>query len=323
MVYSYFMNVYLALFLNFLPLIVCGVSFYIFAKMNVKEELLSCLFGLLAVFPIVIIKFTICQMSPDLISLNELGSKTVSFSSLLSENLVYSGLIEELLKAVFIAMIPHKKIEFRNFFMASILCGLSLGSFESITYVMRYLARVTENSQTIYSLVFVRMISSDLLHAFCAGLSGIFVYSIKVKKTDLIPIIYAVFIHGIYDFFACFDSGIRWFSFAALFFAIFECRVHYEKVLDAELKEILEADKKALESSRKGRTRKTSVTRGTKKHETNADVTVVTSASKIVRKRTSQEPKPVEKTKTRARKVKSPEPQVLADPDVTPEFNEE
>lgn len=316
------MNQYLAFILNFLPLLLCGAVFYYYAKMSLKEELVSCLFGLLAVIPIIVIKLLLCELFPD--SYDPFAADKISFSSLLSENLIFAGLVEELMKALFIALIPHKKIEFRNFFMASILCGLAVGCFESVTYVLNFiLASKGTGAEPVWSLIFVRMISSDFLHALCAGLSGIFVYSIKTKKIDFVPIIYAIFIHGIYDFFECFKIKIHWFSVAALLFAVFECRVHYEKVLDAELAEILEEDRKKAQASAKGKTRKTSVTKGRKTRETNADVTVVTSTSKIVRKKTSAEDKPVVKTKTRARKIKPVETEELPEPDVTPEFNEE
>ena len=43
------------------------------------------------------------------------------------------------------------------------------------------------------------------------------------------PLVYAIFIHGIFNFFNYFNGGIQLFAYIAIFFAIIECRVKYVK----------------------------------------------------------------------------------------------
>ena len=56
-----------------------------------------------------------------------------------------------------------------------------------------------------------------------------FIWSVKEKQPDVLALIFAVLIHGMFDFFVSFSTWIQWFSIAAILLAIIECRVHYEK----------------------------------------------------------------------------------------------
>ena len=71
-----------------------------------------------------------------------------------------------------------------------------------------------------------------VLHALCAGLSGIFVWSVKQKKRNILPYAFAVIFHGLYNYFAGFKMNVPffYFSFAVLAFALIECRVRYVRL---------------------------------------------------------------------------------------------
>ena len=293
------MNIFCALLLNFLPLIVCFFVFKYLAGVKFSVELLSALFGLLAVLPITFLQFYILTLIPD-----ELYKSTTDMFGLFCKILVFNGLLEEGMKAIFISFIPHKTLDLKRFFWASVLCGLCLGCFESAVYFMQHLARANQTgAELLYGLIFVRMFSATLIHAFCAGLSGLFVWSIRQKKTDTFPIIYAVLCHGIFNFFVYFNNFIHWFSVIAVLFVMIECRVHYQKFLEAS------------EPAKK--TEKAPVRKKTTSKSKATDATLVTKApSKVKSQKTS-------KTKTRARKaVKASEPENIEAVDVTPELND-
>lgn len=350
------MNIYFAMGLNFLPLIL----FFLFVKKvadpKISTELISCALGLLAVFPIVFIKCYIVEMK-------WIVENPVSCSSMLSNSLVYSGLTEEVIKALFIFLIPGVKKDFKKFFFCAMLFGLCLGCFESMAYVFKYLSVPLKAGETrAYDLIFERMFSSDLIHGACAGLSGILIYTIRNKRCDFAAIIISVFIHGIYDFFASFNTNMKWFALIAILFALIECRVHYQKYSEkhqektgdekgagkSSTKSVSKASvaKSGTKSGTKSSTKtgskaetktgekesetKSRSTAGTKsgsktaKKDSSSDATVVTAAPKRVSKKAAESgDKPAARTKTRARKVKQVEEEVQLDPDVTPEFNDE
>ena len=87
------------------------------------------------------------------------------------------------------------------------------GCFESAVYYLNSLHRAQiRHAELIYSLIFTRMISSDLIHAFCAGLSAFSVFAAKNKKIYISPVIISILIHGIFDLFQYFDNAIKYFS---------------------------------------------------------------------------------------------------------------
>lgn len=340
------MNIYFAMGLNFLPLILFFLIVKKVAGPKISTELISCGLGLLAVFPIVFLKCYIVEM-------NWIVENPSSCSSMLSNSIVYTGISEEVIKALFILLIPGVKKEFKKFFFCAMLFGLCLGCFESMAYVFRYLSVPLKAGETrAYDLIFERMFSSDLIHGLCAGLSGILIYSLRKKSCDFTAIVYSVFIHGIYDFFASFNSNLKWFALIAILFGVIECRVHYlkycekkEKSEEAPASKTSGGTKSVIKTGAKTET-KTGSKSGTKsvseksgkpvekaksksgakveKKDTSSDATVVTAAPKKVSKKTGEsEEKNTPRTKTRARKVKPAEEDLLSDPDVTPEFNDE
>lgn len=225
MIYSYCMNVYFALILNFLPLLACLFSFKFFFKLKFSTELFAGLLGLLAVLPATFLQFYFTSLAPE-----QLFSGNSGLSGIFLKFLLLNGLAEELIKTVLIAFIPRKNLDLRRFFLASLIFGLCLGSFESMIYFLCHLSNANQSgAELLYSLIFARMFSSDLIHAFCAGLDGLFVWGICRRKINPMIFVYAVVCHGLFNFFVYFDLWIHWFAVPAVFFAVVECRVKYQK----------------------------------------------------------------------------------------------
>ena len=322
MIYSYCMNVYFALILNFIPFVLCFFLFRFLFKMRFSTELFACLFGFLSVLPITFLQFYLMSLVPE-----QLFSGKTDLGGLFCKFLVYNGLVEELIKVLLIALIPHKKLNLRAFFVASLLCGLCLGSFESMIYFLQHLSEANQSgAELLYSLIFARMFSSDLIHVFCAGLGGLFVWGIRHKKNNPMIFIYAVICHGLFDFFVYFDLWIHWFAVAAILFAVIECRVKYQgfaALSSAEKNTREKADsekpKKRVSSAKTPSKRKSEKTSAKKEIKADSDATLVTENVKSPAKtRSRTKTKLKAENKSSARKEKIPE-----NLDVTPEFNEE
>lgn len=323
MIYSYCMNIYFALILNFLPFFICFFLFKFLFKMKFSTELFACLFGFLSVLPITFLQFYLMSLIPE-----QLFSGKTDLSGLFCKFLVYNGLVEELIKVLLIALIPHKKLNLRTFFAASLLCGLCLGSFESMIYFLQHLSNANQSgAELLYSLIFARMFSSDLIHVFCAGLGGLFVWGIRNKQNNPMVFIYAVVCHGLFDFFVYFDLWIHWFAVAAVLFAVIECRVKYQKFAafsaTGKIEEKSDFGKPKVRVARtKTSAKRNSVKSSSKKErKIDSDATVVTGNLKSpakTRARTRTKTKLKTENKSSARKEKIPE-----NVDVTPELNEE
>lgn len=289
--------------------------------MKFSTELFACLFGFLSVLPITFLQFYLMSLIPE-----QLFSGKTDLSGLFCKFLVYNGLVEELIKVVMIALIPHKKLSLRAFFAASLLCGLCLGSFESIIYFLQHLSNANRTgAELLYSLIFARMFSSDLIHVFCAGLGGLFVWGIRHKKNNPMIFIYAVVCHGLFDFFVYFDLWIHWFAVAAVLFAIIECRVKYQKFAadssgaKIEEKSVLKKTKTRGSRIKTPVKRKSAKSSAKKEDKVSSDATVVTGNLKSPAKtRGRTRTKLKTENKSPARKEKIPE-----NIDVTPELNEE
>ena len=156
--------------------------------------------------------------------------------------------------------ISTKKLQLKEFFVATLLFGMILGCFESATYFLQHLQKTNaRGGQLLYDILFLRMFSSDLIHMFCAGLSGLFVWGIKNKKIYVMPLVYAIFIHGIFNFFNYFNGGIQLFAYVAIFFAIIECRVKYVKfATEPEETKVLAEDTKMPAKTKKSTKSKSS-----------------------------------------------------------------
>ncbi len=217
------MNVYIGLIICFLPFILLFTGCAVFAKSKVLYLAIASLLGLIAVLPVSFIQFWMEDVFSNLLNKNGL-------ISMFLKALIINGLLEEGLRLIFMAFIPAKKNSLKQFFLLSLLSGMCLGCFESMVYLLQNLqSNQLMGGQFLWSLIFSRIFTSDLLHMFCAGLCGLFIWSCKNKKIDFGSLVFAVLIHGIYDFFSYFNNGMYWFCIVALLLCIIECRVHYTK----------------------------------------------------------------------------------------------
>ena len=217
-----FMTIILPVILCFIPLIAAFLIFALGLKVNAGHLTIAVLLGLAAVIPISVIQFF-------LPSLNILTQMPILREIL--KSLFLYGLVEEILKCIFILPLPKKDKTALEFLLLAFIMGLSLGCFESIVYYLDHLQIANNRNATLlYGLIFARIFSSDLIHMTCTGLCGLFIFSIRNKSTSITCLLSAVLLHGIYDFFAGFQNGLRWFAIAAILLAIVECRLKYSVI---------------------------------------------------------------------------------------------
>jgi len=193
---------------------------------KLRHQLQASLLGVAAVLPIAFCEYII-------LGLPVFTAHT--FVSVMITAIIFNGLIEETLKMIFMLPLPAKKLELPFFLAASVLCGLTLGSFESVIYFLHRLQLIgMESARAALMLITVRMFTSVLVHAFCAGLSGLFIWAYRRGRTAYTPFILAALLHGLYNFFAGFSTGYRYFSFVVIIFAAIKCRVWYKKLTTEE-----------------------------------------------------------------------------------------
>ena len=221
-----FLSIILPVILCFIPLIVAFLIFALGLKIKAGQLCLAVLLGLAAVLPISVIQFF-------LPSLNILSEQPI-LREILKSLLLY-GLVEECLKCVFVLALPKKEKTALEFLLLAFTMGLALGCFESIVYYLDHLQMANNRSATLlYGPIFLRIFSSDLIHMTCTGLCGLFIYSIRNKRTVVTCLISAVLLHGFYDFLAGFENGLRWFAVFAILLSIAECRLKYSTITGPE-----------------------------------------------------------------------------------------
>lgn len=214
-----FTSIILPVIICFIPLITAFLIFTLGLKLKTWELGIAVLLGLAAVLPISIIQFF-------LPSLNILSQMPI-LREILKSLLLY-GLVEEILKCVFILPLPKKDKSAFEFLMLSFTLGLALGCFESIVYYLDHLQIANNRSATLlYGSIFARIFSSDVIHMTCTGLCGLFIFGVRNKQTHITCLLSAIILHGIYDFFAGFQNGLKWFAVFAILLAIAECRLKY------------------------------------------------------------------------------------------------
>lgn len=207
----------------FVPLLVIFALFYLFVpELKLSSAILSVLAGFLAILPVGALNIYVFPF---------LGFTSDTLSAVLLQDLVLNGFVEELFKMLFILMLIPKTDDFRAFFFCSLLAGLSVGCFELLVYYPSW-------SENIHLKLILRTCTAVMLHAFCAGLSGIFVFSVWKKLRQPLAFIFAVVFHGVYNYFAGFRLNVPffYFSFIVLFFAAIECRIRFVRLKDKLLK---------------------------------------------------------------------------------------
>ena len=205
------MNIVVSCILNFIPLVLIFILVKIFNKdFSVFWGFLALLLGLLAVVPIALMQFLLSKAG---------FIRQETLVSMLLYDLILNGLVEECFKMLVLFILPAKKLNFKDFFICSVLCGLTLASFENLIYLIAG----TEHFG-------LRIFTSMIIHCCCAALSGVFVYSCKIKKVYFSPFIASFLIHGIYNYFAGYamNTVFFYFSFLMIVFGLVECRIKFK-----------------------------------------------------------------------------------------------
>ncbi len=218
--------------LCFVPLILAIVLFSTAFKLKLTHQLIAVLLGLAAVLPISFIQYFMPSIP---------GLPISPVIRALLKSLLLYGFVEEAIKTLALLPLPHKLYDETNcdspasgrlsFLLLAFTAGLSLGCFESVVYYFDHLQIANSRGATLlYGQIAVRIFTSDLIHMSCTGLCGLFIYSCRNKPGRLSCLVAAVLLHGIYDFFAGFSGGLRWFSVAVVLMAIAECRIKYNSM---------------------------------------------------------------------------------------------
>lgn len=227
------MEAILGIIFCFFPLLIFLTILISVFKIKATKVLLTILVAFVAILPISLLQFVI--LDTQFFSNN-------SIISVLIKSLIIYGFVEEALKAATFFLAPSKKLlkiessqtPFPNFLLA-LLFGLTIGSFESLIYFFDNLAKTINNGgQLLYGLIFLRVFSSVIIHTACMGLSGLFIYSIRQHQPKWSLFIYPIILHGLYDFFACFQNSLRFFAIPVIILSIMECRIKYKSLSETE-----------------------------------------------------------------------------------------
>lgn len=216
------MNLYAILGISFIPAVLVFVlSKILNPAFKIKYGILSFVLGLVTIFPASLIQFFLLKL--------EIFSGT-TFASVMITAILFNGLIEETCKLLLLCALPQKKQTLGAFFCCVMIYGLAAGGFESVVYVVRKFQEITLASgrEILVSLLIKRIFSAQAIHAFCAGLSGLYLWNFRhFKSKNILPFVFAVLLHGIYNFFISFSSGFKWLALVSIIFAAVECRNYY------------------------------------------------------------------------------------------------
>ena len=189
-----------------LPLFAVFACMLILVKeFRFSNGVVSILLGLFSVIPISAIQFAIEYYHVDD----------------LVKSLLINGVVEETIK-MFLLFFISRKLNLSAFFSCALLSGLALGCFEALVYLVSGIQNLE-----------LRMLTAVVIHACCAGLSGLFVYSVKNESTKVLSFILAILLHGVYNYFAGFkmNSFFFWFSLVVVLVAVVECRIRYRALV--------------------------------------------------------------------------------------------
>lgn len=228
------MNIYAAAALCLLPSVIAFVAIWRVCKIKVLVLLLCVLLAIVIVVPVSFVESFALRHLQEICR----GAKRPFFALLFSVLTV--GLIEETSKSLTLLALPIKRCKLTDsgFMLCALLFGLSLGCFESMAYFLDAIGRASNIGSTpVYTSIFCRIFTSDAMHTFCAMLGGIFILSIKKEyshsqvtpPTDIMAIVWAVILHGIYDFLVAVPHR-QLFALSAILLTAVQCNAHYKKL---------------------------------------------------------------------------------------------
>lgn len=220
------MNLYALLGISFIPAaIFFALAVILNKELKIKYCLLSGLLALVTVIPTSLIQFYILSLPIF---------TAYTFASVMITAILFNGLIEESMKMLFMCLIPQKKLILSTFFCCVILYGLTVGGFESVIYIIKKFQEIQGQTgkEIVIQLLIDRIFTAQAIHVFCSGLCGLYLWNFRRHKKNIMPFIYAVLLHGIYNFFVSFSSIYHWLAIVAILFAAVECRIFYVSAID-------------------------------------------------------------------------------------------
>jgi len=220
------MNLYALLGISFIPsALFFALAVILNKELKIRYCLLSGILALCTVIPTSLIQFYVLSLPIF---------TAYTFASVMITAILFNGLIEEAMKMLFLCIIPQKKQVLSAFFCCVILYGLVVGGFESVIYIVRKFQEIQgqPGKEIVVRLLIDRIFSAQAIHVFCAGLTGLYIWNFRHQKKNIIPFLYAVLLHGIYNFFASFTSIYHWLAVIAILFAAVECRIFYLSAID-------------------------------------------------------------------------------------------
>ena len=218
------MNVYAPIILCFVPFVTMFALFAILVPgFSVIKGLVASLAGLLALIPITVAQFLIPGM--------RLFGQS-SAGGILLYSIVFLGLVEECFKALLLFIVGAKEEKLSRWFCYSLLAGMIFGCFESVIYF--FLNIQTIGHGVTLNLIYLRMFTAVLVHTLCAGLGGFTVYYFKNIRRNVWPLLNAVLIHGLYDYFVSFDTYVKFFCIIVILSAAIKCRVCFLQIAEEE-----------------------------------------------------------------------------------------
>ncbi|MCR4823092.1 MAG: PrsW family intramembrane metalloprotease [Treponema sp.] len=220
------MNLYALLGISFIP---AALFFTLAAVLNknlkIRYCLWACLLALFTVIPTSLLQFYVLGLPIF---------TAYTFAAVMITAIFFNGLIEESMKMLFMCLIPQKKQILSTFFCCVMLYGLTVGGFESVVYIVKKFQEIQGQGgkEIVLNLLIKRIFTAQAIHVFCAGLSGLYIWNFRRHKKNIMPFVYAVLLHGIYNFFASFESIYHWLAIVAILFAAVECRIFYLSAID-------------------------------------------------------------------------------------------
>ena len=210
------MNVVAVIVLCMIPLVAAFLCTALLMKsFKVMHGLLACLLGAFVVIPVSLIQFFLGRTE---------YFTSGTLISLLLQTVLLNGIIEEVFKMSVLFLIPAKNVQLKEFLAYSVLSALTLACVETLIYLV--------GGSHAFEL---RLLTAVVIHVCCGFLCGLFVYTVRHASTKFAPFVFAMLLHGIYDYFAMFPlkSPFFYFSIAVILVAIVECRVRYRSVTSA------------------------------------------------------------------------------------------
>lgn len=233
------MNTFAPILLCFVPFVTMFALFAILVpNFSVPKGLVASLAGLLALVPITIVQFAIPGM--------RLFEQSKAIHILLY-SIVFLGLVEETFKALLLFLVGGKGESPSRWLCYSLLAGMIFGSFESVIYFLRDIQNIGHG--VTLNLIYLRMFTALLAHTLCAGLGGWTIYYHKNLRLNFWPLLNAVVIHGLYDYFVSFDSSVRFFCVIVILSAAIKNRVCFLQIAE-ELKSRQSSAKKIIDPNK-------------------------------------------------------------------------